>query len=261
LACSARWPRSRGGTLSSPAPPRPRGVGRCVPKRFSGGASFPLGQNEHGLLNFDADRILIGCRDTDRGERLARRPHVGALRSALRAHQVCMDISDTHPSRRQWRRKAVLRRWGRACYYCGCDPDSCVTLDHVVPRYRGGSERVEDLVPCCEACNSDKGSLSLAEYRALVARRQPAWVAMTALSRAIAADRSLGRPETFRVLWALARVAGEFTFPGERVCADSGPPIEVGACEVLPGVDAGIAVPLAHGLETEVAANVVRWHR
>lgn len=169
-----------------------------------------------------------------------------------------MDISDKPPSRRQWRRKAVLRRWGRACYYCGCYPDSRVTLDHVVPRSRGGSERIENLVPCCETCNSDKGSLSLPEYRALVARRQPAWVAMTALSRAIATDRSLGQPETFRVLWALARVAGEFTFPGDHVGADSGPHIEGEACEVLPGVDAGIAVPLAHGTDSEVAGNVVR---
>jgi len=102
-----------------------------------------------------------------------------------------MDISDMYPSRRQLDRRAVLRRWARACYYCGCDPDSRVTLDHVVPRSRGGSERTENLVPGCEACTSDKGSLSLPEYRALVARRQPAWVAMTALSRAIAADRSL----------------------------------------------------------------------
>lgn len=180
------------------------------------------------------------------------------MRSALRAHHVRMDITDTPPSRRQRRRKAVLRQWGRNCYYCGRDPGSYLTLDRVLPRSRGGSERVENLVPCCEACNSDKGSLSLPEYRALVARRQPAWVAMTALSRAIAADRSLGRPETFRVLWTLARVAGEFTFAGERVCAETGPPIEGGACEVLPGVAAGIAVPLAHGIESEVVGNIVR---
>lgn len=199
---------------------------------------------------------MVGHVDADRGEHLARWPHAGALRSALRAHHVRMDNTDKPRSRRQRRRRAVLRRWGRNCYYCGRDPGSCVTLDHVVPRSRGGSERIENLVPCCEGCNSEKGSLSLAEYRALVARRQPAWVAMTALSRAIAADRSLARPETFRVLWALARLAGGFTFPGDRAGADSGPPIEGEACEVLPGVDAGIAVPWAHG--NEVAANVFR---
>lgn len=113
-------------------------------------------------------------------------------------------------------------------------------------------------MPCCEACSSDKSSLSLAEDRALVARRQPEWVAMMALSSAIAADRSLARPETFRVLWALARVTGGLTFSGDRGGADSGPPIEEEACEVLPGVDAGRAVPLAYGNKTDLAENVVR---
>lgn len=101
-----------------------------------------------------------------------------------------MDITFKPPGRRQRRREAVLRRWSRASYYCGCLAGSYLTLDHVVPRSRDGREGVENPVPCCEACNSDKGgSLSLAGYRALMGRRQPEWVAMMPLSSATAADR------------------------------------------------------------------------
>lgn len=87
-----------------------------------------------------------------------------------------MDLTFKPPGRRRRRREPVLRRWGRACYYCGRYSGSYLTLDHVVPRSRDGRERVENPASCCEACNSDKGSLSLAEYRALVARWQAACV-------------------------------------------------------------------------------------
>lgn len=43
------------------------------------------------------------------------------------------------------------------CYYCGdpLNPDTW-TVDHVIPRCAGGSNKIENLQPTCEPCNSLK---------------------------------------------------------------------------------------------------------
>jgi 5-methylcytosine-specific restriction endonuclease McrA len=50
-------------------------------------------------------------------------------------------------------RSGVLRRDGRRCGYCGRRAD---TIDHVVPRSRGGAHTWENCVAACRACNSRK---------------------------------------------------------------------------------------------------------
>lgn len=60
----------------------------------------------------------------------------------------------------------LLRRWiaqGRACIYCG-RPGT--TIDHLIPRSRGGKNFVGNLAPCCRSCNSRKGSMLVIEFRA-----------------------------------------------------------------------------------------------
>lgn len=50
-------------------------------------------------------------------------------------------------------RRGVLRRDEFRCAYCG---RSASTIDHVVPRSRGGADSWENLVACCLACNNAK---------------------------------------------------------------------------------------------------------
>jgi 5-methylcytosine-specific restriction endonuclease McrA len=50
-------------------------------------------------------------------------------------------------------RAGVLRRDLRRCAYCGKKAD---TIDHVVPRSRGGAHSWENCVAACRACNSKK---------------------------------------------------------------------------------------------------------
>lgn len=51
-------------------------------------------------------------------------------------------------------RRGVLRRDGHRCGYCGA---SAATIDHVLPRSRGGADSWENLVACCLRCNNVKG--------------------------------------------------------------------------------------------------------
>ena len=57
-------------------------------------------------------------------------------------------------------RAGVLRRDGRRCAYCGGRGD---TIDHVVPRSRGGLHSWENCVACCGRCNTRKADRTLDE--------------------------------------------------------------------------------------------------
>lgn len=53
-------------------------------------------------------------------------------------------------------RAAVYERDGHACVTCGSGDD--LTLDHVVPWSRGGSDAADNLQTMCRPCNSSKGA-------------------------------------------------------------------------------------------------------
>jgi 5-methylcytosine-specific restriction endonuclease McrA len=57
-------------------------------------------------------------------------------------------------------RSGVLRRDGRVCAYCGKRAD---TIDHVLPRSRGGAHSWENCVAACRVCNSRKADRLLTE--------------------------------------------------------------------------------------------------
>jgi 5-methylcytosine-specific restriction endonuclease McrA len=52
-------------------------------------------------------------------------------------------------------RRGVLRRDRHLCAYCD---GPAGTVDHVLPRSRGGADSWENLVACCVRCNNIKGS-------------------------------------------------------------------------------------------------------
>jgi 5-methylcytosine-specific restriction endonuclease McrA len=54
-------------------------------------------------------------------------------------------------------RKNILRRDGFKCMYCG-DHKPPLTVDHIIPRSRGGTDQWENLVCACIKCNNRKGN-------------------------------------------------------------------------------------------------------
>ncbi|MFN8423291.1 MAG: HNH endonuclease [Anaerolineae bacterium] len=55
-------------------------------------------------------------------------------------------------------RRGVLARDRFTCQYCGAVPGrNALTIDHVIPRSRGGPKRWENLVAACARCNRRKG--------------------------------------------------------------------------------------------------------
>lgn len=60
-------------------------------------------------------------------------------------------------------RSYLLEKFGRRCVYCGRG-EAAFEIDHVVPRSRGGSDRVSNLVLSCPDCNRAKGDRTAAEF-------------------------------------------------------------------------------------------------
>ena len=75
---------------------------------------------------------------------------------------------DTH--RRKITRRAVFARDGWTCQYCGSR--SNLTVDHVIPRSKGGPSSWENIVASCAPCNRRKGD-HLPERANMHPRRQP----------------------------------------------------------------------------------------
>jgi 5-methylcytosine-specific restriction endonuclease McrA len=61
-------------------------------------------------------------------------------------------------------RRALFARDGWRCVYCGSSTGR-LTLDHVVPRSRGGDSTWENVVTSCAPCNLRKGNRLLHELQ------------------------------------------------------------------------------------------------
>lgn len=60
-------------------------------------------------------------------------------------------------------REYLLEKWGRHCAYCGAK-DTPLQIEHIVPRARGGSDRIPNLTLACERCNQQKGAQTAEEF-------------------------------------------------------------------------------------------------
>ena len=67
-------------------------------------------------------------------------------------------------------RKNILRRDAYKCAYCGRS-DLPLTIDHIVPKSRGGNDSWENLVCACTKCNNKKGDRSPAEANMILLNR------------------------------------------------------------------------------------------
>lgn len=60
-------------------------------------------------------------------------------------------------------REYLLEKWERRCVYCG-KTGVALQVEHIVPRNRGGSNRVSNLTLACDPCNRKKGNQTAGEF-------------------------------------------------------------------------------------------------
>ncbi len=110
--------------------------------------------------------------------------------AALRAERVTVPVPSVIrlrtfvrvPYRRRaaLSRRAVFLRDGGSCQYCGTKADS---IDHVVPRSKGGTHTWENVVAACRRCNTVKRDRLLEDTTMRLRRRprapeHPGWVTL-----------------------------------------------------------------------------------
>jgi 5-methylcytosine-specific restriction endonuclease McrA len=57
-------------------------------------------------------------------------------------------------------KKEIFRRDDHTCQYCGAK-SSRMTIDHIIPKHRGGDHGWDNLVTACDKCNLQKGGRTL----------------------------------------------------------------------------------------------------
>jgi 5-methylcytosine-specific restriction endonuclease McrA len=60
-------------------------------------------------------------------------------------------------------REYLLKKWGRTCAYCG-ETNVPLEIEHIVPRSRGGSDRVSNLTLACNRCNQLKNNQPVEQF-------------------------------------------------------------------------------------------------
>ncbi|MDQ6775433.1 MAG: HNH endonuclease [Actinomycetota bacterium] len=114
------------------------------------------------LLKEKAEVIEQGDWELRSATRSLTRPVVIRLVSYVRVPR------DTH--RRKITRRAVFARDDWTCQYCGAR--SNLTVDHVIPRSKGGASSWDNIVASCAPCNLRKGS-ALPRQAGMRLQRQP----------------------------------------------------------------------------------------
>ena len=99
------------------------------------------------LLKQKAEVLERGGSDLHSAHTTVPRPHVIRLTSYVRVPR--------DPHRRKITRRAVFARDGWTCMYCGSR--GSLTVDHVIPRSKGGTSSWENIVASCAPCNRRKG--------------------------------------------------------------------------------------------------------
>ena len=75
--------------------------------------------------------------------------------STPRQYLFNLETLSSSEAKRLWRSK-IKQKWNYECAYCGSDKD--LTIDHIVPKHKGGKDSWENLVAACVPCNAKKGN-------------------------------------------------------------------------------------------------------
>jgi 5-methylcytosine-specific restriction endonuclease McrA len=140
----------------------------CLLYRETARAVHPVDSSLH---DFDS-WAQIGVPDDE--------PCVRTLRHRLKLPEILLlNVYEGIPRRKvSFSRRNVYRRDRYTCQYCGAKPTvEELTVDHVIPRSRGGRTNWANCVLSCVRCNRRKSNRTLVEAGVRLIRepREPTW--------------------------------------------------------------------------------------
>ena len=81
-----------------------------------------------------------------------------------KAYVFNLQTTSSAEAKRLWRRD-VKEKWDWKCAYCDKELDSnSATIDHIVPKYKGGHNVKSNMLCSCSSCNRSKGSTLLENW-------------------------------------------------------------------------------------------------
>lgn len=120
----------------------------------------------------------------DARRRQARRTREDRAAALRRFHAANPEANSTYHQNRRARKALsglvvrrvdigrLFNRFEGRCAYCGERP--ATSIDHVIPLSRGGRHSIGNILPACGSCNSQKGTLTLSEWRRRLRRLEAA---------------------------------------------------------------------------------------
>lgn len=75
------------------------------------------------------------------------------LYNSPQAYVFNLQTTSSAEAKRLWRSK-IKEEWDYECAYCGSQDN--LTIDHIVPKTKGGPDFTKNLLCACHDCNQDK---------------------------------------------------------------------------------------------------------
>jgi hypothetical protein len=120
---------------------------------------------------------LNGTRGAENYPGVVRSPSTTLLIPQVIVDPDC-EFNNPHIKTIRYSRRNLYQRDNNTCQYCGKRFDKKdLTIDHVVPRSKGGRSEWTNVVACCEACNTDKKDHTLEEMGWVLLKKptRPRW--------------------------------------------------------------------------------------
>ena len=88
--------------------------------------------------------------------------HPGVLRAKSSAYRARARAAEGHFTSAEWR--ALVDSYDGRCAYRG--EAGPLQVDHRIPLSRGGTNAIDNVLPACRTCNTQKGQMTETEFRA-----------------------------------------------------------------------------------------------
>ena len=72
-----------------------------------------------------------------------------------------LHTTSSSDAKRMWR-QSIKDKWEHKCAYCGST--EYLTIDHIVPQCKGGSDFLTNVLCCCKKCNNSKSHTDWEEW-------------------------------------------------------------------------------------------------
>jgi len=72
-----------------------------------------------------------------------------------------LQATSSSDAKRMWR-QSIKDKWKHKCAYC--ESTEYLTIDHIVPQSKGGSDFLTNVLCCCRRCNNSKSHINWEEW-------------------------------------------------------------------------------------------------